>query len=528
MRQDNYRYFKGKKRSSEKVFKGEITLLSLSQVPTAFGLRYLSSVLKENGYEVKKIFLRKRMEEDISFKIVEQINEIAKNSLFIGIPMMTDQVILAKKLAQKLKQLNKDVILVGGGIHPTIRPNEILDTFDIAVRGEAEQTILKLADKIVTGTKIEDIKLSTVNTKYYSSDEIGFVEDIDNLPYPDFTDNFILKGSRIYLKKDYKYLFENFYSILTSRGCPYKCTYCVSNFYLERVSNKFFRKRSVSNFIDELKFAKERYKIKFIIFVSDNALALSDDEFNDFILQYKKEINLPFCYQSSPNFIKEDRINKLVKIGLSALSVGIQSGSKNTLKLYKRTFYRLQEVVEAGRILDKFHPNLTYAFDLILDNPYETKEDLKKTISLLEKIPRTYNLTLYSLTFYPGTAFYDKAVKDGFIKDAYYLKESKYWYILNKSFYNSIFLLYNLKINPKLIAYFMKCESSKNIVGRVCRVILENSTNILLSSLLFRRIFLSIRNKEKRMVFHYIKVGFSVIKKETRKRLRRCLTLFNR
>lgn len=523
-----HRYLKGKNRSSEKIFKGEITLLSLSQHPIDLGLRQLSAILKENSYNVNKIFLRQRMEEDISLKIVEQINEIAKNSLFIGISIMTDQIILAKKLAQKLKQLNKDVTLVGGGVHPTLRPNEILDTFDIVVRGEAEQTILKLADEMVMGNRSDNIKLSTINSKYYNSNEIGFVEDIDNLPYPDFTDNFILTRGRIHLEKEYKYLFGDFYYILTSRGCPYACTYCCNNFYLRNTTNNFFRKRSVSKIIDELKFAKERYKIKQIAIPSDNFLAVSDDEFDDFILQYKTEINLPFTCCASPNLINEGRINKLIKIGLSHVQFGIQSGSESILKLYKRNFYSLQKIIEAGRILNKFHPNLTYAFDLILDNPYETKEDIKKTISLLKEIPRTYNLTLYSLTFYPGTELYNKAVKDGLVKDAYYLKESKYYHKLNNSFYNSIILLYALHTSPRLIAYFMKWESSKNIMGRVCRAIFENSTNILSGLWLFGRIFLSIRNKNKRMVFHYMKLGFSVIKKETRKRLARCPTFFNR
>lgn len=504
--------------------KGKITLISLTQNPIDMGLRLLSSILKENGFHVNKIFLRERMEADISLGVVRQVDEIAKKSLFIGICMTTDDVMLAKKLAQKLKLLNKDAVLVGGGVHPTVRPNEILDFFDFAVKGEAEQTILKLSDELLKGHKIEDIRLSAVDTKYYKSNEIGFIKDIDDLPFPDFSDYFVLKGNKIIFERDYKYLFGGTYSILTNRGCPYGCTYCANNFYLKRTTNKFFRKRSISKIIDELKFAKEEYKIKEILVLSDNFLAMSDGEFDDFISQYKKEINLPFCCCATPNLINEDHINELIKIGLFSISTGIESGSENILRQYKRFFYKPQKIVETAKILNKFYPNLTYSFDLILGNPYETKEDISKTISLLEEIPRTCSLTLFSLTFYPGTELYDKAVKDGFVKDAYYLKEPKYYHKLNNSFYNSILLLYSFKINPKLVAYFMKCESSKNILDKVCKIILSNSTNSLLSLGLLVRVLHLIRTKNRAMTFHFIKLGLSVIKKEV---CRKINSIFN-
>jgi radical SAM superfamily enzyme YgiQ (UPF0313 family) len=496
-----------------KPFKGEITLLSLAQNPCELGLRHLSSVLKENCYAVKKLFLRQRLEEDISLRIVEQINEFSKNSLFIGVSIMTDYVILAKNFAKKLKQLNKDAVLMGGGIHPTVRPNEILDVFDIAVRGEAEQVILALADEMVKGEKLKDMRLPSVSTNYYASDQIGFMKDIENLPFPDFSDNFILKERRICLEKDYASLFGDYYPVLSSRGCPYDCTYCVNSFYSENMNKRFLRKRSIGKIIDELRCVKERYGIKNIAFVSDNFLSFSESELNDFTSRYEKEINLPFICVAAPNCIKESNINKLMKIGLSRVGVGIQSGSENTLNLYKRSHGSPEKIIEVAGILHKFHPRLSYSFDLILDNPYETKEDLKKTISLLESIPKTYDdLTLFSLTFYPGTYLYNKAVQDGLIEDSYYLKKSKYYHKLNKSFYNFIFLLYALKVNPKIIAYFLRYESAKGIVARAFRAIATNLTNVLLGACMLKMLLYSMRNKNKTLVAYYIKFGFAVIK----------------
>ena len=492
--------------------KREITLLSLGQDPCELGLRHISSVLKRNGFVVNKLFLKQRLEEDIPVKTIKQITRFAKDSLFIGISIMTDNVILAKNMAKKIKGLNKDLILVGGGIHPTVRPNEIIDVFDIAVRGEAEESILILADELYKGKRVKDIRVPTVSTNYYNSNEFGFIRDVDILPYPDFSDNFIIKKGQIYLEKDYQALIGDHYPVLTSRGCPYECTYCENNFYSENIDRHFFRKRSIGKIIDELRLAKERYRIKKIAFLSDNFLSFNDGELEDFASLYEKEINLPFICCTAPNCIKESHIAKLTKIGLFRVALGIESGSENTLNLYKRRHGSPQRIVEAARILHKFYPGLSYCFDLILDNPYETKEDLMKTMSLLEALPRTYGLTLFSLTFYPGTYLYNKAVEDGIIEDSYYLKKSKYLHKLNKSFYNSIFLLYALKANQKLIAYLIRCESRENIASGICRTVVKNLTNVLLGVCLLKMIMRFIHSKNRNFVYHYIKLGFSVIK----------------
>lgn len=494
------------------AYKREITLLSISQDPRELGLRYLSSVLKNNGYAVNKLFLKQRFQDDISSGIIEQISEFAKDNLFIGISIMTDYVILARNIAKKLKQVNKDLILVGGGVHPTLRPNEIIDVFDIAVRGEAEESILILGDELASGKEVKDIRIPGVSTKSYQSEQLGFIEHIDNLPYPDFCDNFIIRQGKIYLEKDYKAFFGQNYTVLTSRGCPYGCTYCVNNFY-QRSIKGFFRKRGMDKVIDELASAKERYGIKETTFPSDNFLSFGESELDYFIQRYKKEINLPFLCCTTPSSVKGSHIDKLIKIGLVHINIGIESGSENTLNLYKRRHSNLQKIVEVSRILHTFSPKLNYGFDLILDNPYETEEDLRKTLALLEEMPKTYDrLVLFSLVFYPGTYLYDKAVEDGIIEDAYYLKKAKYIYKLSASFYNSIFLLYALKVNPTLIAYLTRHGSGKGMGARIIRAIIKNLTNVLLGATLLKKVIFSIRVRNKILLLHYIKFGLSQLK----------------
>ena len=135
-------------------------------------------------------------------------------------------------------------------------------------------------------------------------------------------------------------------------------------------------------------------------------------------------------------------------------------------------------------------------------------------------MPDSYELILCSLTFYPGTHLYDKALKDGIIEDSSYLKKIKYLHRLSKSFYNSIFLLYELKVNHKFIAYLVRCESKKNMAARVCKVIVKNATDVLLGLCLLKLVLRSMRGNSKNMTYHYIKLGLLVIKSSLLQRFR--------
>ena len=492
--------------------KGEITLVSLGQNPSELGLRYLSSVLLEKGYSVKKVFSKQRREDDVSPQMVAQINEISRNSLFIGVSVITDYVRQARNFSEQIRRLNRNVVLVAGGIHPTVRPQEIIDVFDIVVRGEAEQSIVMLADELSNGKGVEEIQLPGVNTRFYTSEHLGFVDEIENLPVPDFSDNYVFNKKDICLEKNYEALFGDCYSILTSRGCPYHCTYCVNDFYARTSNHSFFRKRSVNRIIDELAMAKKNYPVGRIVFLSDNFLALVDDELDLFISRYSREIGFPFYCSATPNCIRKDRIGKMMDIGLSRISMGIESGSENTLALYRRKHGSPRTILQAAEVLHQYFPRLYYSFDLILDNPYETSEDLRDTLSLLESMPRTYDLTLYSLTFYPGTYLYEKAVKDGLVKDAYYLEQSKHYHRLNPSFHNCLFLLYKLKARAGFIAYVKSCEFAGGVWARICRSLAAYSVNILLAVCLLKMIFSSLRNKDGVLASHYVKLGIAVVR----------------
>jgi len=104
-------------------------------------------------------------------------------------------------------------------------------------------------------------------------------------------------------------------------------------------------------------------------------------------------------------------------IGMVFTEMGIQSASEKTKEMYKRQMPN-EKVVAADEILDEYRERLVpKRYHVILDNPWETKEDLLETLDLILKLKRPYELCIGSLVLFPSTPLHDRAVKDGFIMD---------------------------------------------------------------------------------------------------------------
>ena len=123
--------------------------------------------------------------------------------------------------------------------------------------------------------------------------------------------------------------------------------------------------------------------------------------------------------------------------------MGIQTGSERTKRLYRRN-YSNQQVIEAARIMNAFRDRIgAPQYDIIVDNPWETHEDLVDTLMFLTELPAPYNLFLLSLTFYPGTELYEKAKKEGKITNDLEEVYRKDFNNFKPGYYNRLLLLLN-------------------------------------------------------------------------------------
>lgn len=406
------------------------------------GVRSISAHLRANGIDTRLLFLpnlyAKRVLQEFmepySDDVLNGVAELCSNVDLVGISLMTNHFDRAVQLTSHLKE-NTDVPVVWGGIHPTIRPEECLEQVDIVVRGEGEGAMLELAQRIANGEPYDDVENLCLKTGggIRQNPVRPLIKDLDSIPPPDFdnpdyyvynpaSSRFAVPDQEILMQihgKGALYEKGEFnYGTITSRGCPFNCTYCGNSALVKLYGKKgYMRRRSVPHVIAELEAIKKRYGfINQMGFFDDSFLAGTTEEIRDFAERYKKAINLPLFCLSTPKNITPNKLELLVDAGLVCLQVGIQTGSDRVNAMYNRGV-KNAEVIRAAAVINSHAGRLHPIYDVIVDNPYETTKDRIDTVKLLMKIKKPFTIQVFSLTLFPGTELYERASQDGMIED---------------------------------------------------------------------------------------------------------------
>ena len=389
-----------------------ITFISLYDTGAA-GLRSLSSFLMSRGHQVSLIFYgemgrtHKEFHQfskiELSQNVPRWCNDQDKQELIQRLRALNPELIgisLRSAFLQTAIELTKDIKkhfpapILWGGIHPTICPEESILHADLICQGEGEYAMLDLVRALEQGKEITTISNFWVKEKgEIIKNDLRPLNDLDLLPFADFTE-----GNKYYIYS--RPFHANMYPIMTSRGCPFSCTFCCNSILREiyRGKGNYIRRRSVDNVLSELLIAKESYAISEVLFLDD--IFVDDPKWlSPFLEEYKRKINLPFaCYLHS-RFVKEPLIRSLKEAGLHSAALGIQSGSE---RIRREVYHRRQSNEEILRSADILNREIVMAYDIIIDNPFETREDLVETINLLLKFPHPFRVHLLTLTFFPG------------------------------------------------------------------------------------------------------------------------------
>ena len=460
----------------------KISLIALDPSILNYGLRITSSVLKQAGHDVDLIFLVKEPCEKYSETTMNDLVKLTKGSDLAGISLMTNWFDNAIQITQKLRN-NCDFPILWGGIHATIRPEESLDHADMVCIGEGEETIVELADKIQNKQYYHDVKGMGFDDKgkiivnesraLPGSKNAAIIKSLDQIPFQDYDyrSHFILKGENI-VKMDQKIMEQctDTYQTQPTRGCPFGCTFCINDTLLQMYPHqKPIRKRSIDNVIMELQEVKKKLPfITKIQFNDDSSGLFSVDEIREFSKKYKEKIGLPLIYCGVvPAIFTRDKLSLLVDAGLVELGFGIEAAAKSTKKLYKRP-HDNNRVADAIKMVNEYRGQVKADFDIILDNPWDTDEDLIETLMFLSKLPTPYILNLCSLVFYPETALYRKAKKEGLIKDDVKDVYGKYMFGCSNTYLNKLFRLLSdysiigIGISP-IIMYILTRKITKKL-----------------------------------------------------------------
>jgi len=381
----------------------------------SLGIEYISSVLKENGHKTDLVFDPGAGEQEYELKIIKKHFNFEKDILFkikrfspdlIAFSALTPLFPWVKSLSKLIKE-EFDIPIIVGGMHPTILPEKTLKYrhIDMICRGEGEFALLDLVNSLES--RKENYNIDNIwfkqNGKIIKNPLRTLIQDIDNLPFPD-KDLFFKYGA-----------FNIRYVIMSSRGCPYNCTYC-HNHQLRKIYNNsksYVRFRSVDNVIDELKWALKRYKFKSIYF-HDDIFGLNYKWLKEFVVKYKREINIPYKCLIRPQNLTEERLRLLKDSKCKYVDVGLESGNPRIRNdIFNRNISD-KEMLRNFLLIKK--SGIKFSTLNIIGTPSETLKELMDTFNFNYKVKPKGALFSFLYPF-PKTKIYEICEEMGEIDD---------------------------------------------------------------------------------------------------------------
>jgi radical SAM superfamily enzyme YgiQ (UPF0313 family) len=356
------------------------------QYPHA-GLGYLSAFLKLRGVDC--LMIDGKLERLTPDAVAERI--LSDHSNFVGITAMTNDIINAANLAQIIKSRDPQIVTIVGGVHATALPERTLhefDDFDFLVHGEGELTLFELLDVVTKGRNLNEVDGISFrnNGNIIATSQRSKVENLDDLPFPDYS-NFPRCSE---------------YHVITSRGCPYKCIFCMSPYGREKI-----RERSPQNVIEELK-GLQRFRPKWIKlndetfgFNRPRAIELLDLIVENGLQGTAKVASLRVDHVDLP------LLEKMKEAGFEYIDYGIESGSKEILRRTKKGI-SLEQSEKAIQMTKT--AGITVGANFIIGHPGETKETARKTIDFAAKLNADIN-AIGLMVPYPGTEVGEMAEK---------------------------------------------------------------------------------------------------------------------
>jgi radical SAM superfamily enzyme YgiQ (UPF0313 family) len=380
---------------------------SMVNITPNLGLGYIAASLRNNGFQVeiwdgvKKHMSKKQLDE--------RLNDLDYN--VAGFQVYTRSVREVQKGLEMVKSINPEVITVLGGPHPSGDPEgsmKYLKT-DYAFRGEAEIGFVQLLNKL-TGkgnNPFEEINnLIWKNDGNVVCNPLRPIEDLDVVGMPAWD---------MINPNDYPYApigaFSKQFpltSISTTRGCPYRCTFCANN----TIMGRKVRSRSTEIVLREMELLHDKYGVREFQIIDDNftskkALTLGVCKG---IVERCWDISLSFPNGVRLSTLDEDILKLLEKAGCYSLGLGIESGSTKTLKDMKKA-QSVDEIREKVKLIDKVTKIRTTGF-FIIGYPTEEREDILQTIRLSKELP--INRAQFTICLpVPGSEMTEQLIKDG-------------------------------------------------------------------------------------------------------------------
>lgn len=358
------------------------------------GVGTLAAYLIEKGHNVKI------WDDATKMLTIEDIKELAKGCekpYIFGISCLTASIFRGYTIAKQIREIFPDAKIIFGGIHPTVLPEDALNTslVDFVIRKEGEIPLERLYRALKSGQNYEDIN----NLSFKKNGKI-----IHNPPVP---------GPNMDSLPSFPYhLFEKHIDryhlgfVVGSRGCPYNCIFCSQR----SITNSRFTYRSSDKIVDDIELLVNKYNQRLITFSDDNMLTKKSRirELCDLIQERGLHKKTAFECQVRGDDINEDMLKRLKAANFISLDFGLETASERLMLVINKK-ETVETNIKALKLAKRYGFQLSGTF--ILGLPTETKEERLQSYKLARKYLDYVRFN--NATPYPGTKLYEIAKEEG-------------------------------------------------------------------------------------------------------------------
>ena len=354
----------------------------------SLGISYLAAVLEKNDYDVEVIDCQiGKTEKELESKFTTTKPDI------VGVTSATLTYLPALDVVRTAKRALPNCVTMMGGPHVTVMDEETIRNnpeVDIVVRSEGERTILELADLVSSSmlTRIGDVAGITFrkNDEIYRNPDRPFIEDIDSLPHP---------AHKHFKVGNYKVSGKTYLPIITSRGCPYQCAFCLAS----SMCGRKFRARNPSKVVDELEWLRDSFGAEAFAFYDDTftfdidrAVAICEE-------MSKRKFSLPWDCRTRVDRVSRNLLQKLRKTNCLLIHFGVESGSQKMLNAMRKGT-TVEQNAKAIKLAKE--AGMLVAISVVVGFPGETPELLEETFDFIRRTEPDY-LYMCEAVPYPGT-----------------------------------------------------------------------------------------------------------------------------
>jgi len=330
-------------------------------------------------------------------RLAEQIRECRPRA--VGVTYVTPVKYAVARVAEVVKGVDPEILVVAGGHHPTFCPGEVLGDphIDLVVRGEGETPLLLAMQRLLSGSRnwegLPGVSFRAADGGVRSTPDAPLIADLDELPIP---------ARDAVLGCDYSRFRGHFLS--TARGCPATCAFCCDrNLWHRKV-----RRRSVGSVMEEWRHLRETYDVSFVD-ITDGTFTY-DPRYVRAFCERLIEDGIGMRWRCTARFDNLDRetLRLLRKANCVALYFGLESGSSRVLEQVKKGT-NLEQIRRVSRLVRE--AGIVSMVSVLLGLPEETEADIRETLALM----RSLECDVFDVNSYiplPGTPLFDAMSAD--------------------------------------------------------------------------------------------------------------------